>query len=410
MAANVGTATADTANALNLDSAGAALNANESSAANVDESSAANADAASASWELDDLLSNFAAEVEQMGQGEATAVNDENEDDENSEDEDEEDGSETNDEAFNMEEVALLSQIGGALSNAMNAELSECDPLEELSDEDRQEVMFVVFDKVLKAMKKKGNKELDAADLAYVRARVQKEAIAFAVKRCGLEPPVSTRRFTLLDRVVCRVGGERGWAAGTVQALDKEDDEIDPYALFPYVVKVDPPSSFGFSVPGDTDESVRAEVCFGRRADAPLWTLRCLPRAKARGTRRARRFDVGERVACAVEGHDDTCTDWAAGTVRAVDQPVEGTGGLAGGVVPYQVAMDGGASVLVHQDEHWLIRDLELQPEGPRVAADGTRALARMGKRQLGDEWQMVDHGTRKVRKLEAEFESDGDE
>ena len=32
-------------------------------------------------------------------------------------------------------------------------------------------------------------------------------------------------------------------------------------------------------------------------------------------------------------------------------------GGLSGGVVPYRVAMDGGGSVLVHRDEHWLVRD-----------------------------------------------------
>ena len=35
-----------------------------------------------------------------------------------------------------------------------------------------------------------------------------------------------------------------------------------------------------------------------------------------------------------------------------------------------------------------------------RVAADGTREVTRMGKRKLGDSWQMVDHVTRHVRKL----------
>lgn len=39
----------------------------------------------------------------------------------------------------------------------------------------------------------------------------------------------------------------------------------------------------------------------------------------------------------------------------------------------------------VHADEHWLVRDLTLQPAGPRVAADGTRCLKRMGKRRAGD-------------------------
>ena len=72
--------------------------------------------------------------------------------------------------------------------------------------------------------------------------------------------------------------------------------------------------------------------------------------------------------------------------------------------MPYQVRLDGGATVLVHQDEHWLIRDLELQPVGPRVAADGTRVVARMGKRKLSeDEWQTVDHVTRRCRKMARE-------
>ena len=57
--------------------------------------------------------------------------------------------------------------------------------------------------------------------------------------------------------------------------------------------------------------------------------------------------------------------------------------------------------MLVHRDEHWLIRDLALQPEGPRQAADGTRALKRLEKRPKSDgvdEWQAIDHMTRQVR------------
>ena len=31
--------------------------------------------------------------------------------------------------------------------------------------------------------------------------------------------------------------------------------------------------------------------------------------------------------------------------------------------------------MLVHRDEHWLVRDLALQGEGVRIGADGTRCL-----------------------------------
>lgn len=309
-------------------------------------------------------------------------------------------GSEDTGSGFDAEEVELLSSIGQALSEAMSVKLRALDLNDKLSDEEHQELMFTIFDKILKAMKKKGSKELDEEDHAYIKASIEKLAI-----KHGLQPPRATKhRFAPLDRVICRVNrSDRAWAAGSIQALDQENEEKDPYKTFPYVVKIDPPSSFGFSAPEDTNDYVRAEVCFGQRSDALLWTLRCLPQAKARGSRPSRRFRVGERVACAVENaSDDGYTEWAAGTVDAVDHPVDGFDGLAGGAVPYKVALDSGACVLVHRDEHWLVRDLALQPAGPRTSEDGTREVARIGKRKLSDDdsCQMVDHVTRNVRRV----------
>ena len=62
----------------------------------------------------------------------------------------------------------------------------------------------------------------------------------------------------------------------------------------------------------------------------------------------------------------------------------------------------------MHRDEHWLVRDLKLQPEGARQAADGTRTLRRFTKRRRdgasddGDAaWEVVDHTTRQVRPCE---------
>ena len=53
--------------------------------------------------------------------------------------------------------------------------------------------------------------------------------------------------------------------------------------------------------------------------------------------------------------------------------------------------------VLVHRDEHWLIRDLKLQDPGPRQGK--VRALAKFITRRTADgAWEKVDHGTRKVR------------
>ena len=54
----------------------------------------------------------------------------------------------------------------------------------------------------------------------------------------------------------------RGWAAGSVQALNEEDPS-DPtgQTVLAYVVKIDPPDSRLVSVPKDTTDYVRAEVC-----------------------------------------------------------------------------------------------------------------------------------------------------
>jgi len=56
------------------------------------------------------------------------------------------------------------------------------------------------------------------------------------------------------------------------------------------------------------------------------------------------------------------------------------------------------------------VRDLALQPEGPRQGADGTRDMKRMVKRRVGVSWEYVDHMTRKVRPAEADSDDDDDD
>lgn len=150
--------------------------------------------------------------------------------------------------------------------------------------------------------------------------------------------------------------------------------------------------------------AVRAEVCFGQRAGAAHFTRMCLPKAP-RQKRRAPRFAPGERVACAVEDATSEYSDWAAGTVLAVDGTVEEWAGYpeARSTVPYRVGLDGGGIVLVHRDEHVLIRELALQPAGRRVGADGSRCLGKFARRRADGDWQVVDHATRKVRKMQPE-------
>ena len=105
-------------------------------------------------------------------------------------------------------------------------------------------------------------------------------------------------------------------------------------------------------------------------------SLRCLPTRASAAARR--RFAVDDRVACAVADASGAWTDWAAGTVLALESQVEEEGGVPGGLAPYEVRLDSGHTVLVHADEHYLLRDLALQPLGARR----TQATVAPGSRE----------------------------
>ena len=56
------------------------------------------------------------------------------------------------------------------------------------------------------------------------------------------------------------------------------------------------------------------------------------------------------------------------------------------------------------------MRDLELQPPAARLSEDGTRNLERMVKRRRGEtEWELIDHVTRKVRKVVEDSDDESD-
>ena len=301
---------------------------------------------------------------------------------------------------FNDAEGETLWKI----MQVVNEELMRSDPDDLVPAGSVKDMQLEVLEKVFGVMSKKKRSELVEEDREFIRKRV-----GSLVWDC-LHAPVL--RFAKLDRLVCNIGGSRGWAPGSVQAIN-EDDPSDPTGQnrVPYVVKIDPPDSRLVMVPVDSNEYARPEVCFGQRAGAIWFTRMCLPKAIRKGSQRShRRFAKGARVACAVEDGTNQYTDWAPGTVQELDHLVEDSDGVRGGPAPYQVLLDNGETVLVHADEHWLVRDLALQPAGPRAAADGTRNLQRMTKRKTEDGWESVDHMTCKVRKVVPDSDSDDDD
>ena len=146
---------------------------------------------------------------------------------------------------------------------------------------------------VFGAMSTEGRYTLIDADRAYIKSRVR------AMCEYILQPPPE-RRFAKLERVMCNIGRPRGWAPGSVQAINEDDpSDVTGQTRLAYVVKIDPPDSRLVSVPQDNNACVRAEVCFGQLSKADLgFTLRCKP---ARKEQHARRFAVGALGAMGVQ-------------------------------------------------------------------------------------------------------------
>ena len=251
---------------------------------------------------------------------------------------------------------------------------------------------------------------IDAADLtevdgAFIRTLVKK-----------LVQPILDRyekednerlRMPKGTHAVCNLGAE--WSSGIIQAVNEPNPQM-PWLMLPYVIHLDPPVSRLISAPEDSNGTIRPEVCFGQNAaDGLMFTLACLP-VQQKSKSVPRRFVVGERVACLIEDSvdDPQGTVWAAGTVSEVDVNMEKNVSdllperdFPFGVppAPYRVALDKGCSVLVHKDEHWLVRDLAYQTEGPcHCVGPSRRPVERIERQQHGDKWVTIDHTTRKVR------------
>jgi hypothetical protein len=227
----------------------------------------------------------------------------------------------------------------------------------------------------------------------YQRAALDDEDRAFIQRSSTRMAKVrlhGARRFGKHDRVVCRLAGQRAWASGSIIKLDQPDqDDIMGETPIPYLVKIDPPNARVVCVPMDDNSTVRAEVCFWQHADYLLFALFC----KARKQTKSRRFGVGDRVACFVADVTGDDVAWAAGTIRdlnydaapggtVADESLSGWGlPSSDAIVPYRVLLDSGGYVLVHTDEHWLVRDLRLQPAGPRTSPLGHSSMTRFIRR-----------------------------
>ena len=310
-------------------------------------------------------------------------------------------------------------EVRRVVEDEVETQIQQVDYDQKLSYKGYDAILKETADQVFDWMLDDMRTELSQRDREFIRNKVEQRVNDF------LSKPTKPR-FDRFERVVCKIGGERGWAPGTIQALQEDDPaDVTGQTKLPYVVKIDPPLGRLISVPYDENTVCCPEVCYGQFSKADLYfTLRCKPVKQPK----TRSFAVGDRVTCAVEDASCEYTIWSAGTVADVNYDVEPDAKEAklewtwtdgAGVVPYRVLLDSAvhsqqpAHVYVHRDEHWLVRDLALQPPGPRQSQDGTRNLKRFVKRRRDDsKWEVVDHVTRKVRiqMSSGEMSSDEDE
>ena len=157
--------------------------------------------------------------------------------------------------ALSAQDVTTLNKILAAVEEEINI----CDPKHNLGLSHFNDILSGVLEKVYAHMGSEQRSELNEGDLALIQQLVRRQVTEQLAS--VLLPKL---RFEISDRVVCLIGGDRPWAAGKVQALH-EPDPSDPtgQVRFPYVVKIDPPNGRLVSVPRDSHDVVRPEVCFG---------------------------------------------------------------------------------------------------------------------------------------------------
>lgn len=222
-------------------------------------------------------------------------------------------------------------------------------------------------------------------------------------------------RFGLNDRVLCNCGR---WVPGHIVGTAVPNDGM----LLPYLVKTDKlpelPSN-PISVPEDSDEVCRQEVCF--EPNNQLWLTQAAAIPIPETCRPKLRFKVGDNVCCRVRSNpEDDLEQWESGEVNDVWprlpvhlEPTWDMGEFAGRYaeyVPYQVLLAAGRKLIYcHRDDHTLIRREGMQPS---TRVKGISKRLEIVKHADGSS-EMIDHVTERrkpcVDNLLMEDDSDSD-
>lgn len=208
-------------------------------------------------------------------------------------------------------------------------------------------------------------------------------------------------RFGLNDRVLCWVGPR--WLSGHIVGTAVVDQDKE---LLPYVVKTDANPglpSRTISVPSDTDDICKQEICFDPCAQINLVkaAARSLPGSKKPNLR----FAVGDKVVCRIQNSPkDGLENWAPGAINEIWAKLPGDltwnlGDISGqfpDVVPYKVNMASGGWIYCHWDNHSLIRREGMEPLH-RVRGISQRMEVR--KAEDGS-MEKIDHVTERRKRM----------
>jgi len=247
------------------------------------------------------------------------------------------------------------------------------------------------------------NQHLKPGDTIIVTAMAMSESgIRQMQQEVFLKKFRASLRFDLNDRVVCFCGPR--WLSGHIVGTAVPDP--DDNGILPYLVKTDPlpgVPSRTISVPSDSDDICRQEVCFNPSSELHL--IKAAAAVIPESGKPKTRFAVGDEVVCRIHNNtDDGLEQWVPGKVSMTWVTLPGEqkweiGGISGtfpDVVPYKIDLISNSWIFCHRDVYTLIRKKGLEPQTRvrgiskrmevRIAADGSK--------------ERIDHATERSKRL----------
>ena len=107
-------------------------------------------------------------------------------------------------------------EVRKAVEDVVETEIQKTDTEQKLEYQEYDSILVEVADALFQRLLHEMRPELNDADREFVHQRVGELVQQHLQMPTRFEKP---SRFEKFDRVVCKIGGQQGWAPGTIQAL-----------------------------------------------------------------------------------------------------------------------------------------------------------------------------------------------